>query len=79
MRAVSQVLFYCRQNLYIHLLSLQNSRVGLENSFRAKIAQVHFLIFEIKPEPVSVLLYLKPQCSEVMTQLERESNVLNAK
>ena len=63
LRALSQVLFYCRQNKKIHLLSLQNSLVGLENSLIAfKLRKYIFLIFEIKSEPVSFLVYLKPQC-----------------
>ena len=34
--AVSRVLFDCQQNEYINFLSLQNSRVGLDNILRAK-------------------------------------------
>ena len=58
-----QVLFDCRQNIEIKFLSLQNSKIGLENSLRAKsCASTLFFIFEIKSEPVSFLVYLKPQC-----------------
>ena len=39
-------------------LSLQTSRIGLENSLRAKSCASTLLMFEIKSEPVSFLVTL---------------------